>query len=323
MSSEEQLDAFARSAGDNCRGDVAMIHQICEFLKIRRITPSVSFDSYLQAMLHILAGDEADLSPEKQVKEALPRTKKAAEAAEVRQWSAAETKGYLLLYLDLVEAAQAADELPMTLGDFLASEVLRNAFLEGQFDEKKTADVEGSSTAPVSRAGQRCLYTHDSGRQERGVVLEIVEDLVTLRTDAGEELSGLSKESVSLCDDPPPNDPTTPDGESLPQLGRGVLQIPKAEYQQAKSRLDSPAPLGSVEMDTVIHDWAFSFSDGFSARLDVVNGEPNPYVDAYLSRDTKPEVSLADVPPRSELVGNYRFTLPGQGWYELEVRTRT
>ena len=316
-SSIELWNRFSRTAGDKAKGDAAAITAIIDYMELRRISPSITFASYLAAKAALLTSDQPD-DLSKIVADALPRTKKAAEALNRRQWSAKEVAGFLLLYMDIVQAADAAQEPVIPLSEFLAMPAMQEAYLRGDFDEKPKAEETHADGIPVKSPGARCVHTHEGGRQERGVVTGSDETGVTVKTDAGEILTGLPESSVVRNTDPPPNDPVTPDGKPLPCLARGVLTLPATDYSAAQSRLNSPGPVGSVEFDAVMHTFSFDFEDGHSVIIDVANGEPKPWVDAYLVETARPEVSIADVPPREQLLGTYRFIVEA-GWYELEV----
>ena len=349
------LKEFAkRERCDRYSADGEKIKLITDYLWIRQLVPTLLFETFLDLYAVVADFDDDNMKhPEAAIKMLLPRAKSQADKLGVRQWKANEVVDYLAVYIDMVRAAETTNTpIPMTLNQFLASEPLREAFFRGDFksDQKassapKASGGGGASAAPKSTSsgassakkkddverptakGDRCIFSHQNGRQYRGFVENIWTDTegadtriyVDFKSDAGEEFKGTSVMKFEKINDPPPKPPINDATDApKPECGNKTLTIRKAEYGPACQCLALNQPVGTVETGDNVYNWHQHFDDGYTAVICVVNGETKPYVDAFLCKD-QPSNVIAEIPPRENLAGTYQFDAP-HGVYTLEVK---
>lgn len=334
---QAMLRAFAKQPGcERFKADSEKVKLLEDYIWCRQLTPDLSFELFLQLYAPLADFDDTNCKhPADAIKQHLPRAKKQAEEKGTHQWSAKEIVDYVALYVDVIrEAEQQQIPLQMTFLQFVQNQQLLEGFHAGAFKEPvqpKGAAARKGTTAPrtvekvrPSAAGQRAIYTAPSGRQFRGVLTSYWQDPQTLhvfadfRADSGEEFSGSGINSFEVADDPLPNPPQTNDGTPLPELGRGKLTIPKAQYPSVLQALSLTVPMGTVQLGDNIYSWNFQFTTGHVAVLDVVNGETGPYVDACLCLTSRTNVVAEINPPRKNVAGIYTFETP-EGSFLLEV----
>lgn len=334
------LREFAkRERCDRYSSDSEKIKLIIDYLWLRQLTPTLMFETFLDLYAAVADFDDTNLKhPADAIKELLPRTKSQAEKKGVRQWSAKEVSEYLTLYIDIVRAAEVANNpVPVTLNQFLENNELREKFLQGVFkSEHKASPAKPQTTKKpknkddVERptaAGQRTIMTHPSGRQYRGYITEIWSEgeaaeartYANFKADSGEEFQGTAILKFEKIDDPPPHVPADDNtDQAKPEVGNKTMLIKKAEYTPAKAALELAQPMGNVAIGDNIYNWYEHFDDGYTAVVCIVNGETRPYVDAFLCQGDASNI-IAEIPPREQLVGTYQFEAP-HGVYTLEVR---
>ncbi len=108
---------------------------------------------------------------------------------------------------------------------------------------------------------------------------------------------------------------------TAPALATGALRISKSDGARIMSWIGLGAPVANVEIGGVLAQFQHEIPGVGPATLQVVNGQPHPFVDAYvLPADGVP---IANLPPREHsIVGEYRFEL-GSGIYVLNVTINT
>lgn len=334
---QSMLRAFAKQPGcDRFSGDAEKVKLLEEYIWCRQLMPNLDFELFLQLYTPLADFDAENCKhPADAIKKFLPRSKKQADATGAHQWSAKEIVDYVALYVDIIrEAEQTHQPLSMTFVQFVQNQQLLTNFHQGLFKEApqpKAAGTRKGTSAPKtqekvrpSAAGQRSIYTAQSGRQFRGVLTNYWQDPQSLhvfadfRADSGEEFNGLGINHFEICEDPSPNPPQTNDGTPLPELGRAKLTIPKAQYPSVLQALALSVPVGTVPPGDILYSFNHPYQDGYVAVLDVVNGETGPYVDACLCRNSRQNVVAENNPPRKNIVGLYTFEV-AEGSFLLEV----
>lgn len=336
---QQLLRDFAKKPGcERYSGDGEKVKVLELYLLLRQLTPSLSFELFLQLYEPIADFDETNLKhPADAIKHYLPRIKKQAEERNTHHWSAKEVVDYLALYVDMIREAESTNApIPMVLNTFLTSEAILKPFHEGVSKEvvaptqksprqsRNTAKAAADTKVRPSAGGQRAIYSAPGGRQHRGAMLNVWRDEQTnftfgdFRADTGEEFKGITIDAFEVTDDPPPNPPATQAGDQLPELGRGRLVIPKAQYPAVVQALALPVPIGTVGVGDVAYSFNYPFHTGHVAVLDVLNSQTGPCVDAYLCVNSKDNVVAECNPPRKNIEGAYTFTLP-EGFLTLEV----
>lgn len=343
------LKQFEKQQGcDRYSADTQRIKLLSDYIWLRRLAPNLTFEEFLTRYTPVADFDDENLKhPDDAIKMRCPRSKSQAEKLKVSQWSATEVVDMLVLYVDMCrEADAAAIDVPIELEEFLRLDGPR--YKEGQIaGPDKPAAVRGpgrrsgQSQEPTpadpttgippsgnplrpTQAGQRVIYAMPSqgGRQIKGVTVDIHTEgdrsYCDFQSDDGEVVQGANICHFTLCDEAPP---------SPPQLAepKQKVWIPKSQYPQVVGALGLNTRLGNVELDEAIYQWSAQFACGMIADITVVNGQNGPYVDACLVDPSKPENAqvVVELPPRSEVLGDYRFPLPDDaGTLELEVSAR-
>lgn len=147
----ELLKAFAKQC-EAYKGDAKKVELACLYLFVRQLTPSLTFETFLECFAALADADEDNLKlPETAVARLLPRTKAKAEQYGARQWSAKEIVGYLSLYIDMIrEAENTNTSVPMTLNAWLADPNLQKMYLDGAFDAVPSTEDADTETAVVA-----------------------------------------------------------------------------------------------------------------------------------------------------------------------------
>ncbi len=328
------LREFSKKDGcDRYSSDGEKVKLLVDYLWLRQLTPALPFETFLELYAPIANFDKENLKhPDDAIKHHLPRAKKQAEERGVQQWSAKDVVDYVALFVDIIRAAESTSTpVPMQFNDFLTNAAMIEQFRAGAFKEpsaprggsrKKTTSATAGKEPPTA-ANQRCLYNAPGGRQHRGYTTEVWQDQASqnwyanFRADSGEQVQGIGLGNLERCEDPPPNPPSTPEGEPKPELGHGKLTIPKAQFPQVLQALGLQAPVGTVALGDMIYGYNHQFQDGKVALIEVINGETKPYVDARLCEGA-PDNVVAEVPPRDAIEGVYTFET-ADGSYTLEV----
>lgn len=343
----EMLRDFAKNSGcEKYTSDSEKIKLLGTYLWVRQLTPTLSFETFLELYAPLADFDGDNLKhPDDAIKNLLPRSAKAAEAAGAEQWTAKQVVEFVSLYVDIVrEAENQSQPIPQTLVQFLQNKTLQQKYRAGEFNDivttkavpkskgRSTSKKQSVNTTPPTNIGQRCLYNGPANRQYRGQVTNIWTDdqsgnkYANFKADSGEEFQGVGISLLTIITDPPPNPPATPEGEPLPQTGVGTLRLKKVDYHQATTALQLQAPMGNVEIGQLILGFTYQFQDGKTASVHVINGETRPYVDAFLSSDGNPDrindTVIAEVQPRNNIEGTYTFVTENDGTYTLEVSGR-
>jgi hypothetical protein len=334
------LREFAKQAACERYGaDGERIKLIIDYLWLRQLTPSLPFETFLNLYMPLADFDAMNLKhPADAIKNLLPRTKKAAEAAGSHQWSAKEVVEFVALYIDVVRESESQGiPVPMDLRAFLENAQMQELYIAGEFKEAappKKSRGSGGSKKPAaaaeqvrpSAAGQRVLYTGPKDQQFRGKVDQLTEPdaegkvYVDFTTDAGEAMTGLGIQKFAVIDDPPPNPPQALDGAALPALGSGTITIKKSQMPSVQQALGIKGqPMGNVAANDVIYPFAVAVAEGVTAHVDILNGAEGPYVDPYLIQGEDMEHPAAELPPRDNIIGTYVF-VTAEGSYQVEVK---
>ena len=327
---QTMLREFAKRPGcDRYKTDSERIKLLGQYLWLRQLTPSLSFDLFLQ-LFEPLADFDAENAkhPDDAIKAYLPRSAKAAGEAE--KWAAAEVVDFVSLYVDMIRAAEVTQTpVPLTFQKFLQDQDIRAAVKRGEFKEpaapktkgKKQKKSETVATTPTE-ASQRCIYTAVGGRQYRGHVQELWADEAGHRyanflADNGELFQGVgvgSLETTTAAEPLPPTDPTT--DAPLATAAEHTLTLDPAERDNVMALLAGSEPRVDCPLGDSIHDIIHDFGEYF-ACLGITNGETGPYVDPYFVRKDRAE-TVCELEPRKNLAGLYTFTADGTV-YTLKV----
>lgn len=341
----ELLRDFAKNPGcERYSGDAEKIKLLGIYLWLRQLTPTLFFETFLELFAPLADFDGENLKqPDDAIKALLPRSAKAAEAAGTEQWTAKQVVEFVSLYVDIVREAELQSKpVPMTLNAFLQNKQMHKQYRDGLFDDilvvkaapksgKRSNKSQATVIAP-SAPSQRCLYNGPGNRQYRGHVTNIWTDnqsgnqYANFKADSGEEFNGVGLGQLSVITDSPPNPPATPAGEPIPQTAVETMRLKKVDYNQAQTALALQAPMGNIELGQLILGFTHKFFDGKIASIHVINAEPRPYVDAFLSSDSSPELInetvIAEIPPRNNIEGTYAFVTEENGVYTLTVTGR-
>jgi hypothetical protein len=326
------LRNFAAQPGcERYSADSEKVSLLTDYLWLRQLTPSLPFETFLERYAAIADFDEENKKhPADAIKFLLPRNAKLATQLGKTQWTAKEVVEYTALYVDVIrEAERASTPVQFTFNAWLQMENVITAYRAGEFKEptpppKKRTKSEGKAKVAVSQrptgADQRCVYTPTTGHQRRGYVRELIKVgdvyVANFQADSGELFRSLALDTLERIEDPSPNQPQTPTGDLKPELANVRLRIPVGQQTEIARALNCPGPLGTVEIGDACQSLRYKFPDGNVAVINIINGEPRPYVDASL---LDPQgVVLADVQPREHIEGNYTFDTE-TGYYLLEV----
>lgn len=332
---------------DRYSADSEKIELLEQYLWIRQLTPGLSFEKFLELFAKVANYDTDNLKhPQDAVKTLCPRSKAAADKVQRAQWSAAQVVDILVLYTDMIRLAESQGQpIPLDLKTFLSA--CGPMYLSGELPPptpapslgrgKKTTVVKTGEPAPADGetglvptgnpllptvAGQRVIYAPPTqhGRQIKGKVLNVIlhdgRTYIDFEADSGEKAEGCNVLHFTVVDE------AVPVNEE-PILERKKLWIPKTKWPGVQSTLALTTPMANVAIGGTIEGFALEFDANFTAEIEVVNGDPHPYVDAKL-RD-KDGDAVDDLNPRDSILGEYRFKPVGQttpGVYLLEVDVR-
>lgn len=342
------LQTFAQSPQcDKYSTDSKKIDLVLTYLWLRQLTEGLTFEVFLAKFAPLADyNDQNRKHPEAALRHHCPRAKKAAEAAGVPQWSAKECAEILSVYVDMCrEAEQQGVEVPMTFDEYLAMDGPNYKQGSVLIDRPVRASARrpqaASSTEPsladpqtgltptdVPRRpdgpGQRIIYemADQGGRQIKGVTrgvtsMEIEGETrcyASFTSDEGELFDDVSLEHCTLLD------------EELPAQRADVSEtkkiwIPKAQYPQIAQALALGAPMGNVDEKAVIYPFQIQLDCGLAVDISVFNGESGPYVEAQLYNPSD-DVLIETLPPRQNIIGDYRFETADRGVLIVEVRTK-
>lgn len=299
----------------------------------RQLVLSLPFETFLTLFKPLADFDEKNCKlPADAIAEHLPRAKKAADAKNSHHWSAKEVVSFLTLYVDMIRTAeQQGVAAPMTLTDFITQPVLIQKFLKGEFDEEPQAvprvakkerpaktQKAGKPTVPIAGplpiVGQRSIYTELRGRQHRGYIRHIWKDgqsgidYAVFMSDIGEEFIGVPLSRTTVCDDPPANPCSSAAGSPLPVIATVALQIAPADYPNICTALNLYERVQTATLDATL--WSADVPvqpDLGTVRLEVINAEAGPHVDAFLQLRGVPDPIFAVGEPRKNVTGQYTF----------------
>lgn len=93
------------------------------------------------------------------------------------------------------------------------------------------------------------------------------------------------------------------------------IKLSSADYGEAMRFLESPGPVGTMEIGAPLIDWDVALGGDFVALIQVYNAQPRPRVRSYLLRAGQP---VAELRPRQALLGYYPLVYQNQV-YVVEV----
>jgi hypothetical protein len=341
------LQTFAASPHcDKYSTDSKKIDLILTYLWLRQLTEGLTFEVFLAKFAAVADFDEQNRKyPEDALKHNCPRSKKLAEAAGVPQWSAKQCTEILSVYVDLVrEAEQQNVEVPMTLDEYLAMDgpnyqagtvAVDRPVKKARQSSSRASNAPSSadpttgltSTNTAQRPtgpDQRIIYEvpGQGGRQIKGTT-NLVNAAphgdeqrwyVSFETDEGEVFSEVNILHCTLLD------------EAVPPKRADVVEtktiwVPKAQYPQIVQALALETAMGNVEATALIYPFSAQFDCGLSVDVGVINSETGPYVEAQLFNPANDDL-IETLPPRQNIVGEYRFETTDHGVLVVVVRTR-
>lgn len=329
------LAAFPRQKGCEAYGqDGRRIQLLSMYVWLRQFTERLTFELFLEKFTPLADYDDINLKhPDAALHACCPRSKKQADTSGVPQWTAKECVDILALYVDMCrEADKLGMAVPITFAEFLQSE--GPLYKAGQTAplpaaatrQKRTRAVAAAAaskadpvtgltpTAAAERptsAGQWIIYepATEVGRQIRGTTVAVysqavgeeIRQYVDFVTEEGEVYNAVNAGHCTVLEGTPP-----PAEE--PQVVKR-LRIPKDEYPQIVERLKLNAPVANVAIGEVLHMFSVTFTEQqLVADITVVNQEAHPVVIAELA-NAQNDV-IADLPPRRNILGDYRFNTP-------------
>ena len=333
------LRDFTKTPGcDRYTSDGEKIKLLTDYLWCRQLVPTLPFATFLERYKEVADHDAENMKhPDAAMKHYLPRSKKKAEELGKPQWTAKQVAEFVLTYVDMIRAAE--DEgvpIPMGFNDYIKHENIVSAYFNGEFDDivKVPADTQNKKSSKRKKEkvverpttqGQRAIYTGPGHMAHRGHIEKIWTDedsdcvFADFKSDAGELFQGVGITTLVACEDAKPNPPQDDEGDELSQIAAGKIRIKKGDGITTTNYLNSPAPLGNVALGDVLYSCNYSYSDTVKAVVEVVNGEPAPYVDAFLEVDGD---AVCELEPRQGIEGTYTFTTP-EGFYELDIKINT
>jgi hypothetical protein len=341
------LKAFEKQPGcDAYSSDSNRIRLLSEYIWLRRLAPELTFEAFLQRYESVADFDDENCKhPDAALKRYCPRSRAAADKANLPQWSANEVVDILVLYVDMCREADAQNiEVPMNLAEYLAMD--GEPYKRGEVTKperptaargpahRQTRGVIRREPAPAdpntglvptnnplrpTQAQQRVIYEHpvQRGRQIKGVVERIITEgdhtYVDFVSDEGERTEACSIKNFVVCDEVPPAPPAA--------LERKKIWVLQNQWPGVQQALRMQQPMANVDLGSPIYQFSDSFSNGSVAHVVIRNGETGPYVDPSLGNPDEPDAILVELPPRSELLGEYRFQTP-EGVLLLEIAKR-
>lgn len=343
------LQTFSRqSLCDKHSADSKKIDLVLTYLWLRQLTEGLTFEVFLAKFASLADYDDQNRKhPEAALKHHCPRAKKAAEAANVPQWSAKECAEILSVYVDMCrEAEQQGVEVPMTLDEYLAMDGPNykqgNVAIERPVRAADTASRRTASATEPSLAdpqtgltptdvprrpdgpGQRIIYEMpgQGGRQIKGVTRNVSSGeiggetryYVSFASDEGELFDDVNLEHCTLLDEQPP-------AQRADVSETKKIWVPKAQYPQIVQALTLGAPMGNVDEKAVIYPFSVQFDCGLAVDVSIYNGEMGPYVEAQLYNPSD-DVLIETLPPRQNIIGDFRFETADRGVLIVEIRTK-
>lgn len=304
------------------------IELLAQYLWVRQIVPTLSIEAFLDGFAKVADADTENCKePLAALNAILPRRKPkdqpTAQTFSVEQHlTALTTYTETLRYLDTVQ-----QPVPMTFADFIRTPAVQEKLLDGSFVKRDAQAVKPKEVVPPpTSAGSRCIYTDETGREQRGRTLGVDLDSETaeFEADSGELFLNVSLTRLTVSTDPPPRKALNQFGEQAEKIATQTVQISPDWWANYTAWVGTKLAIPSVPEGEELHVFRQQVGEHLYAMVGIRN-HPVPVIDARLvleepavtQEPVVPEI-VCELQPRQHVLGEYRFPY-GKNLYILRL----